>query len=210
MDRFSGDLLPMAGLTWFHEFPLVWCRAQPCGQIFPSRWHKPSQRQEIHRGAQTRLMEMRMRVVEAPANLVVHSRMPLRHLQIVSPTCPVSEPSLDNKLALRRPRPPSDNGKLATFQNRKLAPRRVAQRRNVVGRESGAQIRMHNAKIVVCSGSRTMEEQQPCTLEILDMGDLVHQSVVFDRQLRQFSAHKVFALMWEAPGRRTSLWRRDR
>ena len=92
MDRFSGDLLPaMAGLTWFHDLPLVWCRAQPCGQIFPSRWHKPSHRQEIHRGAQTRQMEMRIRVVEAPQNLVGHSRMPLlHHLQTVSPTCPVS------------------------------------------------------------------------------------------------------------------------
>ena len=27
MNRFSGDLLPaMAGLTWFHDLPLVWCR----------------------------------------------------------------------------------------------------------------------------------------------------------------------------------------
>ena len=66
----------------------------------------------------------------------------------------------------------------------------TAQRRIVVGRESGAQVRMHNAKMEVRSGSRTIEEQQP-TLEILDMGDLVHQSVVFDRQLRQLSAHIV-------------------
>ena len=84
-------------------------------------------------------MEMRIRVVEAPQNLVGHSKMPLlHHLQTVSPT----------PTKLLRPRPPRDNGKLATFQNRKLgsSPRRVHKTRRgriVVGRESGAQIRMH-------------------------------------------------------------------
>ena len=52
MNRFCGDLLPtMARFTWF------WSRAQPWGQIFPRRGHKPSQRQEIHRIAQTSQME---------------------------------------------------------------------------------------------------------------------------------------------------------
>ena len=187
MDRFSGDLLPAMA---------VWCRAQPCGQIFPSRWHKPSHRQEIHRGAQTRQMEMRIRVVEAPQNLVGHSRMPLlHHLQTVSPTCPAScsgqQTGTSKTQTSEGQRQTCHVPEQETGVNPEKGAQDTTQRRIVVGRESGAQVRMHNAKMVVRSDSRTIEEQQPCTLEILDMGDLVHQSIVFDGQLRQLSAHIV-------------------
>ena len=84
-----------------------------------------------------------------------------------------------------------------------------------MARESGRQIWVHNAEIVVCSGSRTIEKQQPCTLKILDMGDLVHQSVVLH------SAHSLgvpmaytrfgsLVLMREALGHHTTQWRQDR
>ena len=94
---------------------------RPCGQIFPLGGTNTL---ATSRNPQRRPIQTNgNRVVEAPQNLVGHSKMPLLHLlQAISSTCPVG--CSGNKLALGRPRPPRDSGKLATFQNKKLGPPR--------------------------------------------------------------------------------------